>query len=140
MSATMIITRQYRRLGTMGVATAIHGNLTFTCGVVERPWLSNQVRVSCIPEGEYIVKKRDGSNKRLKYPDAWEVLDVTGRTAILFHPANRPAELMGCLAFNDFVGFNPLSGEVRGQLSGQAFTRFNEFMDSLSEFKLIITS
>ena len=62
---------------------------------VERPWLNNQTSVSCIPEGTYQCKHR--LYHRGGY-HAIEILNVPGRTHILFHKANLPDELAGCIA------------------------------------------
>jgi hypothetical protein len=62
---------------------------------VERPWLDNKPSVSCIPEGTYVLWPHTSP----KFPDTViELADVPGRSAILIHPANHPAELMGCIA------------------------------------------
>lgn len=60
---------------------------------LERPWLDNKPFVSCIPEGEYIVK-RDHTGRH-KY---FALLDVEGRSAIEIHPANHVEQLEGCIA------------------------------------------
>lgn len=63
------------------------------CLVLEKPWLNNEKKVSCIPEGEYdLVKDSTGKHKFLK------ILNAPGRTDIEIHPANRVSELKGCLA------------------------------------------
>ena len=74
----------------MGRLTAVK----FECWTVERPWLSNTPAISCIPDGEYVCKPFNGR----KFKDAIQVTDVPGRTYILFHPANYPHEVQGCIA------------------------------------------
>lgn len=59
---------------------------------LERPWLDNQVSISCIPEGAYHVK-RDKAG-RFQY---FAVQDVLGRTDIEFHQGNLVAHSQGCI-------------------------------------------
>ncbi len=61
---------------------------------VERPWLNNRRYLSCIPEGDYPLRTFSGT----RWAATIEVADVPHRSAILFHPANRPVELAGCIA------------------------------------------
>ncbi len=76
-----------------------NGNLyvdgALVCHTIERPWLDNQRRISCIPTGKYEVKKRWSEKHR------WHliIVGVEGRGLILFHPANDAMkELNGCIA------------------------------------------
>lgn len=101
---------------------------------VERPWLMNKPRVSCIPLGEYTCKPRRFYRKGY---DAIEITEVQGRTHILMHIANSPHELHGC------VGINTSHGAVKHQWCGlQSKNAFNSLMDELGgkTFKLIITN
>ena len=65
------------------------------CFTIELPWLNNQRRISCIPEGRYRLQKRYS----LKFKWHIKVLDVKGRSGILIHAANDALkELKGCIA------------------------------------------
>ena len=105
---------------------------------VERPWLDNKPFVSCIPTGTYTVKKRDGSNQDLKYPDAWEVLDVKHRWGILFHVANTPIDVVGCIGPNRALKID--ANTIRGYHSRVAVDDMDKFLSDagVSEFTLII--
>jgi hypothetical protein len=87
---------------------------------VERPWLDNAPFVSCIPIGTY----RCGPRRfyRRGY-DAIEIRDVPGRTHILFHRANLPSQLAGCVAPNSELGC------IEGAWAG---------IDSASAFRLLM--
>lgn len=50
----------------------------------ELPWHSNNVGISCIPPGKYIVTPY----KSAKYPNHYKVNNVKGREAILIHEGN----------------------------------------------------
>lgn len=106
---------------------------------VERPWKDNEPFESCIPEGEYIAKKRDERYALAKYPDAWEVQDVDGRTSILFHAANRPHEVHGCIALNLNLKLMEY-GHIIGTKSKPALQKMDSFLEGETEFKLTITS
>lgn len=67
----------------------------FICFTIELPWKGNCRRISCIPEGKYLIGRR--FSEKL----GWHliVLSVPGRSYILFHPANDALkELEGCIA------------------------------------------
>jgi hypothetical protein len=78
---------------------------------IERPWKSNEPFKSSIPEGVYTCRPRWYHKKDYQ---AVEVCDVPGRTDILFHRANHPSELAGCIA----VGLEPgMVAKGRGVLN-----------------------
>ena len=66
----------------------------FKCFTVERPWLENQRNISCIPNGFYEVRPFNGR----RFKAVAEIKDVPNRSFILFHAANRPTDLEGCIA------------------------------------------
>jgi hypothetical protein len=102
----------YLPTGTLGrLYSALPGGVQlFT---VERPWSGNAPYVSCIPEGQYALRPHSSPH----WPEVLEVVSVPGRTAILIHPANAPAELQGCIAPNMELDLTL----VRGQRSKEAF-------------------
>lgn len=81
---------------TQGQLFVLDGNLNvvFQCFTLELPWKNNKSNVSCIPDGEYNVKKRHSE----KYGWHFHILDVPGRSYILIHEANYVSELEGCIA------------------------------------------
>jgi len=97
-----------RDMGTFGILSVYHDigssvpgrtfNLgsekLFECHTVERPWANNAPNISCIPEGEYTMRPR--RYYRGGY-DTWEICDVPGRSYIMFHSANVPSDLEGCI-------------------------------------------
>ena len=108
----LLITRTYFPEGT-------NGNLEcegkFICKTIELPWKENQKRVSCIPEGKYLLQKRYSS----KFKWHIEIMNVSNRTSILFHPANNAIkELNGCIA-----PVTKISGAGLGLMSRKAFAK-----------------
>lgn len=88
----LVLTRTYFPKGTNGI---LRYTGTTICATIELPWRDNLSVVSCIPEGEYFIVKR--YSKRFSWH--LEVVDVTNRSLILFHPANNALkELQGCIA------------------------------------------
>jgi hypothetical protein len=72
---------------------------------LERPWLSNMVGKSCIPEGRYIAKR----HRSPKFGETFWLQDVPGRSEILFHRGNLADDSHGCI----------LVGEQFGEMYGQ---------------------
>jgi hypothetical protein len=92
----------------------------FICYTIELPWMENQKRVSCIPEGKYFIKKRYSN----KFKWHLEVTNVVNRSLILFHPANNALlELNGCIA-----PVTKLSGPGLGLMSRKAYTKLKDLV------------
>ena len=72
---------------------------------LERPWLSNMVGKSCIPEGRYIAKR----HRSPRFGETFWLQDVPGRSEILFHRGNLADDSHGCI----------LVGEQFGEMYGQ---------------------
>lgn len=88
----LVLIRSYYPGGT-------NGELFFdrkrVCSTIELPWLDNQSRISCIPEGKYELVKRYS----LKFDWHLQLKNVINRDLILIHPANDARkELKGCIA------------------------------------------
>ena len=88
----LVLNRTYFSEGTQGV---LEWNGTIVCYTIELPWLGNQKRISCIPEGEYVLQRRFSP----KFQWHLQLKNVLGRDLILIHPANdAKMELLGCIA------------------------------------------
>jgi len=122
----------YASFGTFGTM-AVGERVLWT---VERPWLDNTPSISCIPEGVYQLAPRPFY--RGNY-DAIEIRDVPARTHILFHKANWPNELAGCIAPNAIIGPGDWSCPLRGYDSAAAFAHLMEWFESGGQLRLAIT-
>jgi len=71
------------------------GKIIFKSEAIERGWMDNQNRISCIPSGEYPVLL-EYSNKFKK--DLYEIYKVPNRSECKFHAANYARQLNGCIA------------------------------------------
>lgn len=113
----LLLKRAYDPKGTNGVLTMDGMEI---CSTIELPWLNNQSKISCIPEGEYRLVKR------FSLAHSWhiEILGVPNRSLILFHPANYALkELQGCIA-----PVNRLIGAGIGGNSRIAFDRLKRYV------------
>ena len=113
----LFLTRNYFPNGTNG---QLKCEGKFICNTIALPWKNNETRVSCIPEGEYYIRKRYSP----KFKWHLEVMDVQNRSLILFHPANNALqELHGCIA-----PVTKLSGPGLGLMSKKAFAKLKTFV------------
>lgn len=72
------------------------GAVLYSYNTVERPWLGNQSRVSCIPPGTYRFTKSKANNN----PGLGDVLRLTNppyRDGVLVHVGNKPTDSEGCI-------------------------------------------
>lgn len=129
----LILTRTYFPEGTQGI---LEWNGNRICYTIELPWLENQKRVSCVPEGEYLLQKRYSK----KFGWHLHLVNVPGRDFILIHPANdAKKELLGCIApVTEYTGIG------KGSFSRRAFLKVKNLVyPVLSEnevVKLVITT
>lgn len=113
----LLLSRTYFPKGTNG---KLECNGKFICNTIELPWKDNNPKVSCIPEGEYFITKRYSK----KFGWHLEVMQVSNRSLILFHPANYALrQLQGCIA-----PVTKLSGAGIGHMSAEAFTRLKNLV------------
>ncbi len=111
--------------GTFGLLVLPDGD---TFATVEREWNGNQPFISCVPEGTYELlpakSPRWGKtfllhNPGLRvFPTAPSTEHEGDRWACLFHPANWPHELSGCIAVGEEATL------VRGKL-GVSYSQLN---------------
>ena len=127
----VVLSRTYFPNGTNG---KLESDGKFICYTIELPWKENETKVSCIPEGKYVIRKRYSR----KYNWHLEVVDVPSRKGILLHPANNAqSELKGCIA-----PVSKLSGAGLGLMSRKAFTKFKNLvykvLDNKESVELIV--
>lgn len=120
----------YTPWGTFGVLYMPE----YMCYTVERPWLGNRVRVSCIPEGEYELKEcmyfRGGY-------ETYEILDVPDRTLIKIHIANTEDDVMGCIGVGTELGW--VKGKWGITNSRQAFAEFKARAKDFKPEKIVVS-
>lgn len=88
----LLLKRTYFKEGTNG---ALFYKGSFMGFIIELPWVNNEKKKSCIPEGIYTLAPRFSD----KFNHHLLIENVPGRCLILMHPANNAMkELQGCLA------------------------------------------
>lgn len=88
------------------------------CYTVEDAWADNQRMISCIPDGDYIVRPRRYYKGGY---EAWEITDVPGRDHILIHRGNTADNVTGCIVVGETLGV--LGGKIAVEDSRSAFRR-----------------
>ena len=117
----------YHPKGALGVID-YSGERFYT---IERPWLGNTVRISCIPEGVYNMGWRESP----KFGETWQVQDVQNRTYILIHTANYAKEVQGCIG----LGMGLMGDRVAVSNSRKAVAKFEEMTRDV-EWRLNVLS
>jgi len=118
----------YTPMGTFGRLKA-NGFESFT---IEEVWNNNQPKISCIQTGVYVIKR----GQFPKHGETFQVMNVPGRSAILFHVANTILDIEGCIGPGERLGMVNNNWAVLDSKS--AYTRFMRFLDDTNEAKLRI--
>ena len=105
----------------------------FECYTVERPWLNNQRKVSCIPCGRYrfirSVFHRGGY-------ETFELTNVPARSLIKIHKGNTMDDVLGCIALGKGLGY--ISNKWAVTYSGNAFRTFIDMMANIDQGQIEI--
>ena len=110
----------------------LYDNDELICHTIERKWLDNKPSVSCVPAGVYDLKPTNSPKFGMTYYISNPSLGVsllgrTTRTHILFHAANKPSQLQGCIA--PVSSFGIMGDEWAGFNSRVAYNKFMELLD-----------
>lgn len=114
---------------TIGVLASTEKLLCFT---MENPWRGNQKDISCIPDGHYWCKPHEGT----KFKETWIVMDVPGRSGIVFHVGNTESDTRGCILPGTTVGSIQRARAVLG--SGIAMEKLRNHIGLSTGFDLTI--
>ena len=114
-----------------GVFGRLEGTNGFDCYTIERPWLTNTPKVSCIPAGLYPLTRRFFNKGGY---EALEVGSVVARNDILIHVANTMNDVEGCIGVGSMLGFvNSMWAVVNSKAT---FTRLMEGLPVDEELEL----
>ena len=124
--------------GTFGVIK--YTNIPFAI-TLEREWLDNKSGVSCIPAGVYSVLRCNASpeydyKNSPRFGDTFNVIDVEGRSKILFHKGNIDDDSHGCILVGEQYGDLASSSGILASKAG--YTEFMKLLENENEFRLII--
>lgn len=117
------------RIASYGVL--IHDRTPFAVSL-ERPWRNNERNVSCIPPGTYECRRV----KSPRFGETFQVMDVPGRSQILFHKGNIDADTHGCICVGE--AFNPVLGKPGITQSGEGFSEFLGLLRMTDRFALSV--
>ena len=70
------------------------------CVTLEHPWQNNEQNISCIPPGNYTLKRYESET----HGPTWHVTPVPGRGTILFHAGNTLMDTKGCILAGSSYG------------------------------------
>ena len=98
----------------------------FSCKTLERPWMENKNKVSCVPAGSYPVVLEYSAHFKRKLN---ELKLVPGRSEVKIHVANYVTQLEGCIAVGLSVGDINKDGVPDMVSSRIALERMHEALD-----------
>lgn len=104
----------------------------FECLTIEEVWKSNIRGKSCIPIGIYELKRGHFP----KHAEAFEVMNVPNRSAILIHVANTIDDIEGCIGPGERLGM--VKDKWAVLQSKSAHDRFMKYMQGTDLAKIRI--
>lgn len=108
---------------------------TFSCKTLERPWVDNRNKVSCVPAGSYPVVLEYSAHFKRKLN---ELKLVPGRSEVKIHVANYVTQLEGCIAVGLSVGDINKDGVPDMVSSRIALDRLQEALGTVEHWTLDI--
>ena len=121
---------------TLGVLIVFNGaEVLRMFAHLEPPWKNNANKVSCIPDGEYLLVPREsekyGKHLRILNPDGSEILP---REVVLIHIGNYFTNTEGCgLVGRSFADINK-DGQPDVVSSGNAFAELVSLIDKPTRY------
>lgn len=106
----------------------------FECKTLEPTWKDNQKEISCIPAGTYQVRKHNSP----KYGKCYKVLNVTGRTEILFHWGNYYTNTEGCILVGEYFTDSNHDGLTDISKSKLTFEKMMMYLPEEFTLKIIV--
>lgn len=138
----LTITRLFEAQGgTFGRLSGRNGLELYT---VERQWLDNKPFVSCVPIGDYTLERHSTDRHRRTWALVGRTVshfgsDAKPRYACLFHSANLPRQINGCVGPGTGLGL--LNGnEIAAVNSVAAMTRFRQYLANADRPRLSIVN
>lgn len=130
--------------GTLGRLIMTQGQKELRLFALEEEDQQNRRNVSRIPEGTYRIRRVYSP----RFGETFEVLDVPGRSHVLFHRGNTEEDTEGCILMGGTVGAILVEDEDTGAKvpkvavlsSKAAFKQFMRFMEGHDEATLVIRS
>ncbi len=135
----MLLTR-YGSIPRIGSFGQLHLGI-YKFAAIEREWLGNKPNVSCVPAGKYDLVPHDSPKYRHTFALVGDTVahykeDGKPRSVCLFHAANWPHELSGCIALGREI--THVNGSLGVTHSNATMELFLRFMADNPDEKLII--
>jgi len=136
---TVIIYRSKNRNEKQSVGFCVviddSGNVLFSSQSLERGWLNNKKRVSCVPAGVYdlVLEYSPRFGK-----DLWELKNVPGRSECKFHSINFSRDLNGCIGLGSKLFDLDYDGLLDVTNSRNTMKRFHKAMGPIKKSKVVI--
>lgn len=115
--------------GTFGVLTIM---AKVFCITLEPPDKENLQSKSSIPAQQYLCQRYSSP----KYPDTFQIMNVPGRSHVLFHAGNIDDHTQGCILLGQYFG--KLKNNRAILNSGKTFKDFMTLMSGIDKFHLTI--
>lgn len=96
---------------------------------IEKKWLNNQNRISCIPPNIYTAVFEYSAKFKMKL---WELKDVPNRAEVKIHIANKETQLEGCIAPGLKANKTGVSDSTK------ALTQIHKFLEGREKIKIKI--
>jgi len=125
----LIRLEENEQFGTFGV---LRIQKQVFCVTLEPPDRLNKIKYSSIPAQQYTCERYNSP----KFGETFMVMDVPGRTNILFHPGNFVEDTEGCIILAGHFG--KLRGDRAVLNSGNTFKHFMNVMEDQNKFHLTI--
>jgi len=102
------------------------------CITLEPPDKLNIQNKSNIPAQQYLCQRYSS----MKYPDTFQIINVPGRSYVLFHAGNIDEHTKGCILLSQYFG--KLKNNRAILNSGKTFKDFMTLMTGIDRFHLTI--
>ena len=102
------------------------------CITLEPPDKENLQSKSSIPAQQYMCERYSS----VKYPDTFRIMNVPGRSYVLFHAGNIDDHTQGCILLGQYFG--KLKNNRAILNSGKTFKDFMALMAGVDKFHLTI--
>jgi hypothetical protein len=124
-----------QRYTNQSIIGSIYHDNEFICYTMERPWKSNEPFESCVPVGTYHLEPHNSDRHQRTFALVGDTVSHfksnKQRYAILFHPANYPFELNGCIACGILAERDQMVGSREAHLKLMKVIRDNGVKDLL---------
>ena len=109
-----------------------YNGIKYEFRTLELPYKDNKKRISCIPIGDYTVKKRNSA----KFGNHFHIQNVKDRSYILIHKGNYFKDTLGCVLVGDDLDWVNDDNYVDVINSGKTMKKLLKMLPK--EFKLSI--